>query len=251
MKDQYFADKRDFLKYDLWMELAEYLGEATRLTFVPMLTKRDDTKQGHKTNYDPGVRRRELYDFLRRCVNEEKRSISRLREFLNSRLYCPYRDGCGGDADYFEPAGRREYFGSIPAADLNDSVVLVDPDTGLETRSSYWKRSPSSYAEYADIVTVARRTVGSSVIPVIQFPQRNADRAERDLDHRADRLSRELRSSAAGNWAVHWLAQKKPRCAKVGDCAFFVVIPRLGDGNIRKPALELCKTAQHDLESRS
>ena len=74
--------------------------------------------------------------------------------------------------------------------------------------------------------------MGSSVILVIQFPQRNADRAERDLDHRADRLSRELRSSAAGNWAVHWLAQKKPRCAKVGDCAFFVVIPRLGDGNI-------------------
>ena len=97
MKHQYFADERDFLKYDLWMELADHLGEQSRLTFVPMLTGPDGTKQGGKTKYAVDERRKCLYYFLQLCLSEKRRSITELRQFFASDAgrdchYQPYRD---------------------------------------------------------------------------------------------------------------------------------------------------------------
>lgn len=41
MKDQFFADQRDFLKYDLLLEILQKTPSLARLTFVPMLTPDD------------------------------------------------------------------------------------------------------------------------------------------------------------------------------------------------------------------
>jgi hypothetical protein len=233
MKDQYFADERDLLKYDLWMELADHLIEQSRLTFVPMLTGPDGTKQGGRTNYFVGKRRKCLYDFLQVCLCHNRRAITELRLFFSSDAgrayrYHPYRDGERKHLDHFEDEKRKEYFASIPSEWLSDSVVLIDPDTGLETKGRYWKKGPERYAQYADIMMVAKRTKGNSALVVVQFPQRDADRAASDLDYRAGRLRQELRCSGICDWSVHWIAQKKAKSAKVGDLAFFVLGPRSG-----------------------
>jgi len=231
MKDQYFADERDLLKYDLWMEIADHLSEHPRLTFVPMLTGPDGTKQGGKTNYFVGERRKCSYHFLQFCLCDNRRAITELRQFFVSDAgrayaYHPYRDGKRKDLDHFEAEKRNEYFASIPSEWLSDSVVLIDPDTGLETKGPYWRKRPERYAEYADIMMVAKRTKGNSALAVVQFPQRNADRAEGDLDYRADRLRQGLRCSGIHDWSVCWIAQTKAKSAKVGDLAFFVLSPR-------------------------
>lgn len=233
MKDQFFADERDLLKYDLWMELADHLSEQFRLTFVPMLTGPDGTKQGGKTKYFVGKRRRCLYDFLQSCLCHKRRAITELRHFFVSvagraYAYHPYRDGERQNLDHFEVERRKEYFAGIPSEWLSDSVVLIDPDTGLETKGRYWRKRPERYAEYADIMMVAKRTKGNSALVVVQFPQRNADRAASDLEYRVGRLRQKLRCSGIHDWSVYWIAQKKGKSAKVGDLAFFILAPRSG-----------------------
>jgi hypothetical protein len=238
MKNQYFADERDFVKYDLWMELADYLSTQPRLTFVPMLTGPDGTRQGGKTKYPVGNRRKCLYDFLQSCLAERRRAITELRRFFRShtrRAYRPYKDGKGRDLYPFKIESRQKYFDNIPSGWLIDSVVLIDPDTGLQTKGPYWKRRPERYAEYGDIVKVAGRTRGDSALIVVQFPQRNANRAQGDLDYRAERLRQELASSGIGEWSVFWTAQRKSNNDKVGDLAFFVLAPRpVPSGKIEK-----------------
>ncbi|MCJ2670040.1 MAG: hypothetical protein LN416_05970, partial [Candidatus Thermoplasmatota archaeon] len=50
MKNQYFGDTRDLFKYDLVLELL--LGtELRRFTFIPMLTRDEESSDGGKTDY--------------------------------------------------------------------------------------------------------------------------------------------------------------------------------------------------------
>ena len=112
MKDQYFADERDFLKYDLWLELAAHSSEKPRLTFIPMLTGPDGTTQGGKTDYLLGKRRKCLYHFLQFCLCDKRRAITELRQFLmpdagRCSAYYPYRDGDRKCFDYFEDEKRK------------------------------------------------------------------------------------------------------------------------------------------------
>lgn len=63
MKNQFFADRRDFFKYDLLLELLEG-GQLSGLTLVPMLTPDDGGPDGRFTRYRCGNRRAGLYKFL-------------------------------------------------------------------------------------------------------------------------------------------------------------------------------------------
>ena len=87
VKHQFFADERDFLKYDLWIELADHLSEKPHLTFVPMLTGPDGTKQGGKSNYLVGKRRKCLYYFLQfgLCAKRRQRNADLAGSDLDSR----------------------------------------------------------------------------------------------------------------------------------------------------------------------
>jgi hypothetical protein len=77
-------------------------------------------------------------------------------------------------------------------------------------------------------VGVAERSADNSVLVIVQFPQRNADRVEIDLNYRAERLREKLIASENPDWSVYWIAQKKGESSKVGDLAFFVLAPRPG-----------------------
>ncbi|MFC1994296.1 hypothetical protein ACFLVI_03430 [Chloroflexota bacterium] len=172
MKNQYFGDSRDFFKYDLVLTLLERINNLKQFTFIPMLTRDDDTSHGNLTSYD-GARRRDLESFLKQCVDESSRNIRHLRSFMSNYKhikYYPYKDD-----EYFTHATRGKYFEGIPPNALNESVILIDQDTGLEVKSM----QPSNghkYLKYGELYTIFDRMGTNSTIVVYQhIPHENRE----------------------------------------------------------------------------
>jgi hypothetical protein len=67
MKHQYFRDRRDLFKYDLLLDVLAAVPNLERLTFVPMLTRNDDTGEGRRVALSASRRRPALTAFLSRC----------------------------------------------------------------------------------------------------------------------------------------------------------------------------------------
>ncbi|MGO8787064.1 MAG: hypothetical protein ACLQVL_06735 [Terriglobia bacterium] len=231
MKNQFFADKHDYFKYDLWLQVAE-AKRVKSLTFIPMLTPNDTTKEGRRVSYQEGKRRKRLYCFLQFCLVPKRRSITRLREFLCDEPfeYHPYRDD---DDKGFQDGSWNAYFNAVPHEWLSDAAILIDPDTGMETKKDFWKRDPEKYITYQNIATVVSRCSGDSVVVVFQFLQKMADLRERDLEHRRERLQETLCSGRKVGGLVHWIAEKTSK--GLGDLAFFVI----GIGPDRPNRLEI------------
>ena len=135
MKNQYFADSRDFFKYDLLLELLETTAFPGGLTYIPMLTKDDPSGHGSLTKYKCGSGRRDLYWFLQYCLSSEQRDIHLLRRFFRDlpHGHRPYKDD-HKKVGYFTHENRDEYFGGISSTGLAQSLVFLDPDRGLEIK---------------------------------------------------------------------------------------------------------------------
>src|SRR4051794_30215725 len=129
MKHQYFGDRRDLFKYDLLLDLLSAVPTLERLTFVPMLTPDDDTRQGNRIAVLHGRRSAALAEFLNDCRQDKRQDLRALREFMQKAgvVYEPYRDSV-----FFDHDQRDEYFASIPAGSLTRALVFLDPDIGLE-----------------------------------------------------------------------------------------------------------------------
>lgn len=174
MKNQYFADQRDFLKYDLLVELVENTPGVCRLTSIPMLTPNDDTGEGDVLTYVMGSRRPDIYHFLRYCLARGDRNIRNLRTLFQGRHYAYY---CHREDCPYSYESRREYFTSVPSRALQDAVVFVDPDTGIETSTDAYMRGKGigRYLFWDDIIQLCSRMNGPSVLVLYQHLQRNAD----------------------------------------------------------------------------
>ncbi len=164
MKDQYFGDKRDYFKYDLMISLAQNLPGTERFTFIPMLTENDGSGDGGKTDYmrwQPDTL--QLYNLLQKCIAEGLRSVSRLRTLFGQGSYdieyCPYRDN-----SYFTDQERKSYFGAIPDEFLRQAVIMVDPDTGLETKTTRQR-----HIRYAEVRDMYQRMSETSILTIFQF----------------------------------------------------------------------------------
>jgi len=79
VNNKFFADRNDFFKYDLLLEILEKSDLLKQLTFIPMLTPSDKRRGGHRTNYSRGLMREELFRFLQDCLVNGKRDIRELR----------------------------------------------------------------------------------------------------------------------------------------------------------------------------
>jgi len=227
MKNQYFGDKRDLFKYDLWLEVAERV-RARIHTYVPMLTPPDRRpNEGRRFPADAGRYRRTVFDFLKRCRDPNKRNITQLREFFRNQSlsYYGYRDN---ESEYFAHESRNEYFTNIPPDSLDDAVILIDPDRGLETRTNYWtkKEHRDKYVTCQNVADVAGRSSGKSVIVLFQFLQPDATKRVGDLREREQRLRDALCSVRTAWQPIPWVAEAQksrdghqvPR-----ELAFFVI----------------------------
>lgn len=196
MKHRYFADRRDFLKYELLLDLASRDPSGGRLLSLLMLTPDDGTPDGSIKTYEQGLRRRELYEFLRGCLVAGTRDVSLLREFMREAGvdYRRHRDD-----QFFDDAGRATYFAGCALAARGHSLMFFDPDIGLETGTrSYMRREGmEKYLMYADVAVVARAAPPDSVLVVYQHLQRDKNRVGADIDEKCQRLCRAIGSACA------------------------------------------------------
>ena len=172
MKNQYFGDLRDVFKYDLVLEILFHTN-LTNFTFIPMLTPNDLTEDGMRINYDKVKNkfRSTLKNFLIRCVNENRRNIKELKKFFNKfdsihlvklelsmKIY--------EEDQYFTNLNRRDYFNNINDYFLKESVILVDPDNGLEVKSM---GKGEKYIKYEELKMLFERMDNLSVLIIFQF----------------------------------------------------------------------------------
>ncbi|MCJ2564030.1 MAG: hypothetical protein LN417_08090 [Candidatus Thermoplasmatota archaeon] len=168
MKNQYFGDTRDLFKYDLVLELLLKTG-LRRFTFIPMLTEDDETSDGGKTDYTKaGTQRRFLTRFLQDCLRDERRDIRELeRLFHDAQQLAGLELSIHGKATYFTHEDRERYFSSIGEEQLTRSIIVVDPDNGLEVKSMRGQKD--KYIMYEEVGELYRRMDEESVLIVFQF----------------------------------------------------------------------------------
>lgn len=203
MKNQYFGDKNDFLKYDLVLTLIEKIDNLKCFTFIPMLTEHDPSGHGSRTDYD-GSRRRELDNFLKGCIKESNRNIKNLRSFMSSKNieYHPYKED-----EYFPNAGREQYFDSIDSSILNRSVIVIDPDNGFEVKSMR-SGNGHKYLKYSELSALYARMDSNSLILVYQY---------------IPRVKRESYFAQIGQKVRRGMNTRGPICLSDNIVAFFIM----------------------------
>ncbi len=171
MKNQYFGDTRDLFKYDLVLEFLLRGELMSRFTFIPMLTE-DQPKYGnHRTNYakaKAGTGRRELRDFLATCLEEGRRDICELKRFVRcSSLTRGIHLTIYGEGRFFSSQSRDKYFAQTNPDLLKRSVILVDPDIGLEVNGMRGREE--QYVRYDEVKLLYDMMDEFSVLLLFQF----------------------------------------------------------------------------------
>lgn len=169
MRDQYFGDRKDYVKFDLMLSVCEE-GGIRKFTYVPMLSPSDDTGNGNDIRYR-FVRRRDLFDFLQAQVRENRRQVRHLRDFMGSQddiEYHPYLDMPYADDERCRHAGnkRRGYFRQIPSEAMTEALIFLDPDTGIEREQMPLE---DEYVLYSDLGDLCERMSENSALAVFQW----------------------------------------------------------------------------------
>jgi hypothetical protein len=174
VKNQFFADRRDFFKYDFLLALMKGTAAFHRFTFIPMLTPDDGTSDGNLTDYPPGhhPRRQDLWNFLRGCLQRGERDIRKLHVYMIGKPSDFLHWRC--DA-YFTHAGRDGYISGISSLALKSALVFFDPDNGFEV-PSMTARNGAKYLRFQELAGVFSRMDDASVVVVYQhLPRKNRD----------------------------------------------------------------------------
>jgi hypothetical protein len=197
MKNQYFGDTRDLFKYDLILEILLKSDSMDRFTLIPMLTPNELSRHGKRTNYSnakAGTQRTELKDFLETCVRENRRNIRELERFFdNLAIY--------KKSEYFSHETRKGYFDEIPEDYLRRSVILVDPDIGLEVGSVRVKQE--KYLRYEEVKSLYNRMDNLSVLTIFQFIPRVKRRVY------FFRISRELKAKLSSRLPILYVSDNQ------------------------------------------
>jgi hypothetical protein len=167
MKNQYFGDNRDLFKYDLVYFLMRNIIPFCYFTFIPMLTKDDNRRHGDERDRSKaraGTQNTELLKFLDKYNHRNKRDITQIEGYFIPRGFqtkiCP---------EVFENRNRAVYFQKIETELSDRSLILIDPDNGLQIKSSN-KR----HVLYCELKQLFGKMDNDSLIMVYQhFPRVN------------------------------------------------------------------------------
>ena len=170
MKNQYFGDIRDLFKYDLIENIVTQSDVLERCICVPMLTDNDERRDGEKRS-DPraGWRNQELRAFLDQYAKgKSERNISHLRRVRFFRepqfLVFSILSKRGEFLPDFHHSSRRRYFAEVKGALRPNSLVFLDPDTGIEPRS----RRSERHVLLREIAELYSAMDASSVLMIYQ-----------------------------------------------------------------------------------
>ena len=173
MKNQYFGDVYDYLKYSLLRHLTGRGQIHSAICW--MLTENDSRHDGHRVEYlyqddswsqfDPSV-----YSFLQEQVLVQKSRVVKAVEdssvLANSRFYSGFLDD--------DACERPGYFSRFLEFARGASLVFFDPDNGIEVKSvKYGKRASSKYLFWVEIVQTF--AAGHSVLIYQHLPPKPRD----------------------------------------------------------------------------
>jgi hypothetical protein len=133
MKNQNFGDNRDLLKFDLVCQIMKK-GLVGQFVYVPMLTAdiaRQEEPQFCRHESTGGAENKELMSFMDKCIINQKRNISQLADFFKE---CGIKGNIYNQDAFFTDVDRNAYFSGIRQSLLMGSLILVDPDKGLEDK---------------------------------------------------------------------------------------------------------------------
>jgi len=180
MKNQYFGDIRDLFKYDLIQNIVAQSKILKRCIWVPMLTPNDESLHGERRSRPKaGWDNQELKAFL---DNYDKRKSERniahlqsVRFFREPRVlvFSLHRER-GEFLPDFNHSSRRSYFAQVEGALRPNTLLFLDPDTGIETPSNHL---PERHVRRPEIADVHSAMDASSVlmiyqhIPMVQRPE--------------------------------------------------------------------------------
>ncbi|MDD4860008.1 MAG: hypothetical protein PHR56_07380 [Dehalococcoidales bacterium] len=176
MKNQYFGDNRDLFKFDLAEQILK-AGLVKGFTYIPMLTA--DSAAANRV-YDrskakAGTKNKKLVSFLDKCAGSGKKNIVQLEKYFGSKI------NIYGKSTQFSRVNRSEYFTGIGRELLSKSLILVDPDIGMEV-----KRSGEQHLLFDEICWLYEQMDDSILMIYQQFPR--ADHLEY-LHERGEELS--------------------------------------------------------------
>jgi hypothetical protein len=148
MKNQFLGENRDLLKFDLVNQILKS-GLVEHLVYVPMLTPDDPGYEAEnicRHESSGGSGNTELLNFLDYCVVNDKRQLTQLEDHFRDQGY---------QASVYSPQqiltrnNRKAYFERAGQILRNKSLVLIDPDKGLEENDN----DPANlmYAELRDL----------------------------------------------------------------------------------------------------
>lgn len=160
MKDQYFGDINDYVKYGL---LRCFNKAGLSIGVCWMLTRDDGRSDGRKIQYlrnpdrwrayDP-----QLFDHLAQALTNQPRSIRRIErsDLLLNASYCP---------SYVpeDEASRKTWLTNALTTLESADLLFFDPDNGIEVKSRPYGRTGSSKHIYWDEIEAAW-AVGRSLL---------------------------------------------------------------------------------------
>jgi len=165
MKNQYFGDNRDLFKFDLAQTLTEKSQQQlNQIYYIPMLTPnttKPDGRQTDRCRAKAGHKNVKLVEYLDNCISTGRRNIKEIKQYYheeNVKISIYQED------EYFTHAGRPAYFSQINQSLLNNSLILLDPDNGMEVKSSDEK-----HILYTEIEMLYNHMNENSVLMIFQY----------------------------------------------------------------------------------
>ncbi len=179
MKNQYFGDMYDYIKYCLLRQLSFYGKISTAVCW--MLTPNDEKRDGHRVDYlrEPGRWRcfdPAVFDCLRSAVLESRQRSIRVLE----------KSGLLPSATFYSHVlpdvsdERRRYFDEFLKLSQGRQLVFFDPDNGLEIKSvKYGRKGASRYLFLREVSQSF--SAGHSLLVYQHMPPKPRDPLIRDL----------------------------------------------------------------------
>ncbi len=175
MNGRYFGDTRDLFKFDLVLHIMKSLPELAGFTFVPMLTgteaegsRKNTAKKDLEKAYrsgKAGSQNRDLREHLTRLqeINDDGGYITGICAYFDKEMILIDIPG----RQKFTNQDRDAYFRSVVDNFPKNSLVFLDPDTGLKD-----ERPNSKHLLLSEVKTVYDRMDSGSILMIYQhFPR--------------------------------------------------------------------------------
>jgi len=214
MNISFSGDTRDLFKFDLVRHLMKSFPDLESFTFIPMLTEGGEPKKQKRRKTDlkkavkagkAGSQNRELREYLERLqeIGDELEYFSEIESlFKRENILLDILT-----TDRFSHEHRRDYFSRIFEKFPRESLIFIDPDTGLEV-----KNPTQRHLLFEELKKIADTMDTRSILMIYQHLPRET--RERYVRHRCSQIAGITGMnpvSITDNEIVFFLLAKGPR----------------------------------------